>query len=691
IDAQGQLRFIPEPNYSGPAAFTYWVADAAGAETSATVLLTISPVNDAPAVTNESLGGAEDTVYSFDPALLLANDLDIDGPSALSIVSVGGAQHGQVVLQAQPDGSQRIVFTPQANYFGAASFNYTVSDGAGGMSQGTVVLNLAEVNDAPVAMPDQQGGMEDAALHIPVSQLAGNDMDPDTLNSSIQSGAINDVLTIAGVGAVGNAVHGTVALGVDPATQAPEILFTPDADYFGPASFTYTVNDGRGGSSSTLVTLTIAPVNDAPVTIGETIASDEDAPLLIAPAALLANDLDIDNPHADLRISAVGAATHGTVFLQGDGTVAFTPEPDYFGMATFEYTVSDGDGGHTVAVATVQLANINDAPVLAGETVAGTEDTPLDIAAAALLANDSDIDSPHANLAITSVGNATHGAVVLQADGSIRFTPDANYNASHGPASFEYAVTDGDGGVTTGIATLNIAAVNDAPVVLGEVAAVANEDTALTFSPAALLSNDSDVDNLPSELSISAVGNATHGSVTLAADGSVTFTPELNHTGAASFTYTVSDGAGGLSEATVALEFASVNDAPSLANDTVAAVEDTPILISTASLLANDADVDTPHGQLAVTGVGNASHGTVVLEAGGNVRFTPDADFNGAAGFSYTVSDGAGGVSTATAQVQVGDVNDAPVALADPLAPQLEDTHLVIMASALLANDTDVD
>ncbi|MFP2935017.1 cadherin-like domain-containing protein, partial [Pyxidicoccus sp. 3LG] len=108
--------------------------------------------------------------------------------------------------------------------------------------------------------------------------------------------------------------------------------------YFGTATFEYTVSDGTSTSAST-VTVTVNPVHDAPAAVADTAQTDEDAVLVIPATTLAANDTDVDGD--TLVVDAVGTATHGTVTLAG-GNVTFAPEANYFGTATFEYTVSDG-------------------------------------------------------------------------------------------------------------------------------------------------------------------------------------------------------------------------------------------------------------------------------------------------------------------------------------------------------------
>ncbi|MCA9676404.1 MAG: tandem-95 repeat protein, partial [Myxococcales bacterium] len=215
------------------------------------------------------------------------------------------------------------------------------------------------------------------------------------------------------------------------------------------------------------------------------------------------------------------------------------------------------------------------------------------------------------------------------AAGTVTFTPAADFN---GAASFEYTVSDG-AATDTGLVTVTVTAVNDPPVAVDDARSTA-EDTAVAITGASLVANDTDIDG--GALSVTAVGNAVNGTVALAA-GTVTFTPAANFNGAASFEYTVSDGAAtdvGLVTVTVT----AVNDPPVAVDDSRSTLQDTPIAITGASLVANDTDADGD--ALTVTAVGNALNGTVALAAG-TATFTPTAGFSGTASFEYTVSDGA--------------------------------------------------
>ena len=252
-------------------------------------------------------------------ALGINAPVDADGDAlSITVTSTPDPTIGTVYL---PDGTTAVTnglaltsaelagltFRPAADANGAAgTFGYTVSDGNGGSDSQAVTLNVIPVNDAPTAGDDGIATNEDTAVTIPVVALLANDTDID-----------GDALTIT---SVQGAVNGSVSL------VGGDVVFTPAVNYAGPASFTYTVSDGNGGTSTAAVNVTVNPVNDAPVANADAVSTNEDAAVTIPVATLLANDSDIDGD--TLTITSVQGAVNGSVSLVG-GDVVFTPAANY--------------------------------------------------------------------------------------------------------------------------------------------------------------------------------------------------------------------------------------------------------------------------------------------------------------------------------------------------------------------------
>ncbi|MDG5974174.1 hypothetical protein H010_02857 [Hydrogenophaga taeniospiralis CCUG 15921] len=547
LQPDGSVRFVPTPNYNGPAGYAYWVSDG-HEQVRAEVNLSILQVNDLPVVQGELVGSDEDVVLNFPFDVLLANDSDIDtdptlnqtGVQTLTISAVGNAQHGTVEIV---DGQVR--FTPDLNYFGPASFDYRVDDGAGGQVSTTVVLNLAPVNDAPDVQGEEAVIAEDNVLIYTQADLLANDSDVDNAHGELR------------ITQVGGAQNGSVELLPDG-----RIRFIPDADYFGPAQFDYLVDDGAGGQSLATVTLDVTPVNDAPRLQAEQADVDEDTVVTLSAADLLANDHDVDNAHDELRITSVGGATHGTVAMDAQGHITFTPTLNFYGQASFSYTVSDGVGGESTTTMTLDYASVNDLPVVNDELVLGKRDNTYTFTAPALLANDTDVENP-AGLQIVAVGGAENGTVTMLPDGRIQFVPAGGYDdwdpAQYG--SFEYTVRDPDGGETVGHVDIDYERVNVNPVAVDD-AFQGYEDVRMEINVSELLRNDSDPDASGlTSLQVDQVGSASHGTVSLN-NGVVTFTPQHDYYGAASFQYRANDGEGGTTWATAHIDLERENRAP---------------------------------------------------------------------------------------------------------------------------------
>ncbi len=280
------------------------------------------------------------------------------------------------------------------------------------------------------------------------------------------------------------------------------------------------------------------------------------------------------------------------------------------------------------------------------------------------------------------------GTAYLDTDGTVVFTPTTDFN---GQASLVYTLSDGNGGTATNTLRINVAAVNDVPVVVRQLASqTVNEDNSLTVSAATLLTTVDDVDvrtNVQS-LRVSSVTDAVNGSVRLDSNGNVVFTPNANFNGNATFRYWVTDSDGASVGAWANVVVNAVNDAPyQVSTLPVQSVnEDNSLRVAAAAMLATIADVDiATNGQrLHVSGVTDVSNGSATLDAGGNMTFTPTTNFNGTARFRYWVTDDAGATVSAWGSIQVNPVNDAPLMLRDLAVQSVnEDNTLIISAASI--------
>ncbi|HEX2122028.1 MAG TPA: Ig-like domain-containing protein, partial [Thermoanaerobaculia bacterium] len=269
--------------------------------------------------------------------------------------------------------------------------------------------------------------------------------------------------------------------------------------------------------------------NRAPEAGDDSASTATDTPVTID---VLANDSDADGD--PMTISAVGAPSNGSASASG-GSITYTPAAGFAGTDTFTYTVSDSFGGSDSATVTVV---VNGGPAAADDSATTNEDQTATIA---VLANDSDPNGD--TLTVTSVTAPAHGSASANGDGTVAYTPAANYNGSD---SFSYTVSDGRGGSATANVSVTVSAVNDAPTLAGD-SATTRKNTAVTIN---VLGNDSDADGDTLRVTSVAPGMA-RSAVTVNADGTIRYKPRPGFTGADSFTYTVSDGNGGVSTATV--------------------------------------------------------------------------------------------------------------------------------------------
>ena len=622
------VAYTPNPGWSGIDTFTYTVSDGNGGFDNATVTVTVGPVNDDPIAVDDADTTPEDTAVTID---VLANDSDPE-LDPLTVDSVTQGTNGSVTT----DGST-VTYTPNADWFGVDTFSYTVSDGNGGFASAQVTVTVTAQPDPPVAVDDTNNTPEDAAVTVDV---LGNDSDPD--------------LDVLAVDSVTQGTNGSVV------NNGTDVTYDPDPDWSGTDTFTYTVTDGNGGFDTATVTITVNPANDDPTAMDDTDTTAEDTAVAVD---VLANDSD---PELDpLTVDSVTQGTNGSVTTDGS-TVTYTPNADWFGVDTFSYTVSDGNGGFASAQVTVTVTPVNDDPVAVDDTKTVTEDSSHTIP---VLGNDSDPDGHP--LTVSGVIDGTNGTVTNNGT-DVTYTPNADWS---GTDTFMYTVSDGNGGSASALVTVTVTPVNDDPQGQPD-ATTTPEDTPVTID---VLANDTDVDSVV--LTITAVGDGAHGTVTT--DGLVvTYTPDPDWNGTDTFTYRVTDDLGGWSETDVTVTVTPVNDDPVAVDDTETTPKDTGVEVW---VLANDSDVDLD--TLSVSAFTAPSHGSVVNHSV-KVTYTPDPGWTGTDAFSYTVFDGNGGFDLATVTVEVtAGPNQPPVANDDGTVTN-EDVAITV---AVLANDSDPD
>jgi hypothetical protein len=231
-------------------------------------------------------------------------------------------------------------------------------------------------------------------------------------------------------------------------------------------------------------------VNSAPAANDDSFETLEETPLNIAQADLLANDSDADGD--TLSVVSLTGTVWGLLVDNDNGTLSYTPNPDYWGEDGFDYTISDGRGGTASATVTISIIPVNDPPVASDDAYETDEDVVLNIAAPGVLGNDGDVDGDTLTASIET--GPAQGSAMVNLDGSFSYTPNADY---YGKDSFTYVVADGQGGTDSATVSLTIKPVNDPPVLSVDI-----DTQALQYSDRITQVNIGavDIDSAPSEL-----------------------------------------------------------------------------------------------------------------------------------------------------------------------------------------------
>lgn len=400
------LTYTPNLNFTGSDQVRFRARDAYLDSTEATVTILVTNVNDPP------VGAPQSRTLQEDQPLVLALQGSDPDPQVLQY-EVSSPAHGTLT-----GAGATYTYTPAANYHGPDAFTYRVFDGVVRSEAYTISLQVNSVPDAPVAESFALALNEDASLAV---ALRGRDGDGDALTYTL----------------VSVPSHGTLS------GEAPSLLYTPAANYFGPDAITYTVTAGGETSTVGTVTLNVRSVNDPPVAQDGTATTLEDQPVTIA---LVASD--IDSPTLNYSITASPA--NGT--LSGNGASRlFTPNANFHGSTSFTFQVSDGlTGGTDTGTISIQIAAVNDAPVVVADFAMTETDTAIELE---LLSNDSDPENDA--LTIDSFSPPAHGTATLDGD-TLIYTPAVGFV---GVESLSYTAVDAHGASSTGQLRLGVGTV----------------------------------------------------------------------------------------------------------------------------------------------------------------------------------------------------------------------------------------
>ena len=671
------VTYSPNADVNGTDSFTFRARDGSSNSNTATVSITINPVNDAPAASNKTAVVGEDGTVGI---TLSGTDKE---NNPLTYTILGNPTKGTLSGSAPS-----LTYTPGADKNGADSFTYLVNDGTSNSNMATVSITINPVNDAPVAANKTAITDEDVPVGI---TLSGTDKESNPLTYTI----------------LGNPAKGSLS------GNAPNLTYTPGSDKNGPDSFTYRVNDGTLNSNTATVSITINAVNDAPVATAASVSTTEDVAVAIG---LRGSDKDAD----PLTYTIVSGPANGT--LSGAAPdLTYLPNAGFLGADAFTFRVNDGSEDSASAIVSVDVVEPTQVvdPALipqTGWTLAGVDSEDVDDHQA-IDAFDGDPDTfwhtrwtsgatppPHeiridmGDVCLVDgfrylprqdnflIGNIADYEFYLSLDGVSWGNPVATGTFANDKTEKEVLVTaakarfirlvglsEANGAMHSAVAELSVIG-----TIIGNRTPTVEAITATTpvATPVPILLDGEDVDG--DALVYTIVRSPVKGSLSGSAPQLV-YTPSPGFSGTDSFTYQAGDGISISSVATVSITMTRPNNRPIAKALSITSTQNTPVQITCSG---TDADGDT----LVYRIVRNPSKG-ILSGIAPNLIYTPHSGFSGSDLLIYQVTDGETFSVPVAVSITINPGNSLPVAQSGSVAT----TQGLPVAMVLEANDADGD
>ena len=651
VTADDEVLYTPSGEFVGTAVFQYSICadceDGSTACDTATVTIIVTP----PTVEEEVIAQPDVVQTPFETPItieVLNNDIGND----LQVVSVIPSPIGLTTVN--DDGT--ITYTPAPGFVGVIYFFYNVCNAAGTPCDMTIVSVTVLPPDQPNLPPNAGNDIDSTEVNVPVIiNVLANDSDPEggpLTVTSIVNGPDNGTATIDTTGT---------------------ITYTPDAGFTGNDGFTYSVCDSLGLCDTAIVAIAIGidPADHYPIAVNDEGTTPVNTPITIP---VLQNNSDPDGD--PLTVTLLSDPANGTIVLNPDGTVTYTPNSLFEGTDYFTYAACD-DGILALcdtAYVTITVGDGDDSPIAQDDVASTLVNTPVEID---VLAND--FDPNFDQLIVTEIlDEPTFGTVQIDPDGLfVVYTPFATTPAGT-VDTFTYVVCEQLAEPACDTATVIVFIVNglnpQPDVVFTE------EDTPINIP---VLDNDEGCD-----LTVTAVTDPENGTAVLV-DSTVTYTPDSSFIGTDNFFYTVCDCTDSCEQVLVTVNVIpdGVNLPPIANNDTATTPPNTPVTIP---VMDNDFD---PNGDtITVTGIVEPpTNGTATIDSTDNtITYTPNSTFVGCDLFSYVICDTGGLCDTAFVQIGVGatDCLNLPPLAQNDAATTDEDAPVTI---EVLDNNSDPD
>ncbi|NET46188.1 MAG: tandem-95 repeat protein [Okeania sp. SIO2B3] len=680
---QGLLTYEHDNNDTKNDSFSFSVSDQVGGETTGKFEIR---VNVPPNITSNNLSLDEDTQEEITNKNLLAEDPDTEAVAETLIYEVtelptsGKLQLEKATLGVADTFTQEDIDQGSLTYQhtgdepGTDTFSYVVTDQDGGTTSGLLNIDINPGNDNPQAGDDVFETNEDTAITINKSELLANDSDPN-----------GDEITITEF-AADNIKNGTLE------ETADSFIYTPNENFSGEESFTYTIADAKGLTDTATVGINVIPVADTPnLEISTTtVSGSQDQEISLDITASLVDTSGSET----LSITIAGVPEGATLSAgtdQGDGTWELTLEElenltlipsaaEQTEVLNFELTVivtatetANDDAASASEVIAVEVTPLNGPPIADDDVFETNEDTAITIQRSELLANDSDPDGDEITITEFAADNIKNGTLEETADSFI-YTPNENFS---GEESFTYTLTDSQGFTDTATVNINITPVADTPnLEISTPTVSASQDQEISLDITASLVDTSGSETLsitiagvPEGATLSAGTDQGNGTWELTVEEleNLTLTPSsaeqtevLNFELTVTVTATETANSDTASESgVIAVEVTPLNGVPIAGDDVFETNEDTAITIQRSELLVNDSEPDGE--QITITGFAadNINNGTLE-ETTDSFIYTPNENFSGEESFTYTIADTQGFTDTATVNINVTPVADTP-------------------------------